>query len=164
MVSRTQRLATKGWTSVLETLGTQRRWLGDGRLQVNSYDLPARDLSDARELSFVPVHSHGTYVVWDPPERYAIVYPVTGAQAAVDNASPLGLARLVGPNRARVLTLLDEPHSTTQLAAMTGLPLGAVGNHLRVLLESGAALRRRSGREVLYWRTSLGDALVATGR
>ncbi len=164
VVSRTQRLATKGWTSVLETLGTQRRWLGDGRLQVNSYDLPARDLSDARELSFVPVHGHSTYVVWDPPERYAIVYPVTGAQAAVDNASPLGLARLVGPNRARVLTLLDEPHSTTQLAAMTGLPLGAVGNHLRVLLESGAVLRRRSGREVLYWRTSLGDALVATGR
>ena len=51
-----------------------------------------------------------------------------------------------------------------QLAALTGLPLGAVGNHLRVLLEAGAVLRRRAGREVLYWRTSLGDALTASGR
>jgi DNA-binding transcriptional ArsR family regulator len=47
---------------------------------------------------------------------------------------------------------------------LTGLPLGAVGNHLRVLLDAGAVLRRRSGREVLYWRTQLGDGLVAAGR
>ena len=79
-------------------------------------------------------------------------------------AGPDGLARLIGPNRARVLRLLQEPRSTTQLAALTGLPLGAVGNHLRVLLEAGAVLRRRAGREVLYWRTSLGDALAAPGR
>jgi DNA-binding transcriptional ArsR family regulator len=59
--------------------------------------------------------------------------------------------------------LLDQPRSTTQLAALTGLPLGAVGNHLRVLLGSGTVLRRRAGREVLYWRTSLGDELVAAG-
>jgi len=45
---------------------------------------------------------------------------------------------------------------------VTGLPLGAVGNHLRVLLDAGAVLRRRAGREVLYWRTSLGDALAAS--
>ena len=62
------------------------------------------------------------------------------------------------------LDLLDEPRSTTQLAALTGLPLGAVGNHLRVLLDAGAVLRRRSGREVLYWRTALGDDLVAAGQ
>jgi hypothetical protein len=28
----------------------------------------------------------------------------------------------------------------------------------------GAVLRRRAGREVLYLRTSLGDALAASGR
>jgi hypothetical protein len=27
--------------------------------------------------------------------------------------------------------------------------------------ETGAVLRRRAGREVLYWRTPLGDALAA---
>lgn len=164
IVSRTRRLATQGWAGVVPTLGRRMDWRSGGHLQINSYDLPTRDLSEARELSFVPVHSNGQWVAWDLPHRFAIVYPVTGAQAEHDEAAAHGLARLVGRNRARVLALLDEPRSTTQLAALTGLPLGAVGNHLRVLLDAGAVLRRRSGREVLYWRTSLGDGLVAAGR
>ena len=52
--------------------------------------------------------------------------------------------------------------TTTQLSALTRLPPGAVSSHLRVLLEAGAVLRRRAGREVLYWRTSLGDTLAAS--
>jgi DNA-binding transcriptional ArsR family regulator len=90
---------------------------------------------------------------------------VSGALAETGStrADTDGLGRLIGPNRARVLRLLEQPRSTTQLAALTGLPPGAVGNHLRVLLEAGAVLRRRPGREVLYWRTSLGDALAAPG-
>ena len=35
------------------------------------------------------------------------------------------------------------------------------GNHLRVLLDAGAVARRRSGRHVLYWRTALGESLIA---
>lgn len=164
IVSRTRRLATQGWAGVVPTLSRRMEWKGGGHLQINSYDLPARDLSGARELSFVPVHSNGQWVSWELPHRFAIVYPVTGAQAPVDRAQAGGLARLVGANRARVLDLLDEPRSTTQLAALTGLPLGAVGNHLRVLRGAWAVLRRRSGREVLYWRTALGDDLVAAGQ
>lgn len=164
IVSRTSRLAAAGWSAVLDTLGPRQRWVGEGQLQVNGYDVPTRDLAGAKELSFVPVHSHGSWVAWDLPDRFAIVYPVTGALAQVDAASSDGLSRLIGANRARVLGLLDEPRSTTQLAAITGLPIGAVGNHLRILLEAGAVLRRRSGRDVLYWRTALGDELVAVGR
>lgn len=161
IVSRTNRLATEGWSGVLNTLGSRQRWVGGGHLQINGYDLPTRDLTGAKELSFVPVHSGGHWVAWDLPDRFAIVYPVAGALAAIEGRTPDGLRRLIGVNRARVLVLLEEPRSTTQLAALTGLPLGAVGNHLRVLLGSGTVLRRRAGREVLYWRTSLGDELVA---
>jgi DNA-binding transcriptional ArsR family regulator len=57
--------------------------------------------------------------------------------------------------------MLDQPADPTDLAARSRLPIGAVGNHLRVLLDAGAVSRRRSGRAVLYWRTPLGDALVA---
>ena len=74
-----------------------------------------------------------------------------------------GLERLVGANRAALLRLLDQPLGTTHLAASTGLPVGAVGNHLRVLLDAGVVARRRSGRTVLYWRTALGDSLTAAG-
>jgi DNA-binding transcriptional ArsR family regulator len=161
IVARTSLLASDGWAAVFGTLGARMRWGGDGRLEVNGYDLPTEDLCGARELSFVPVHSHGTWTALDPPDRFALIYPVAGALADVAPTRPDGLARLIGANRARVLRLLDVPHSTTQLAALTGLPMGAVGNHLRVLLDGGAVLRRRAGREVLYWRTSLGDSLAA---
>lgn len=162
IVSRTAALATRGWTGVIPTLGARQEWLGDGRLQINGYDLPDRDLAGAESLSFVPVHSNGSWVAWDEPHRYAIVYPVTGALVEPAGKGPAGLARLVGDNRSRVLVALDEPRSTTGLVESLGLPLGSVGNHLRVLLDAGLVLRRRAGREVLYWRTALGDSLVAT--
>jgi DNA-binding transcriptional ArsR family regulator len=164
IVTRTSRLASHGWAAVFDSLSPYSSWLGDGRLQINGYELPDRDISRARKLDFVPVHSYTGWDMLEVPNRYALVYPVSGALADTGSAraNSDGLARLIGPNRARVLRLLDEPRSTTQLAALTGLPLGAVGNHLRVLLEAGAVLRRRAGREVLYWRTSLGDALAAS--
>ncbi len=166
ILTRASRLASHGWAGVFDTLSPHSSWLGGGRLQINGYELPDRDLSDARELDFVPVHSYTGWDMLEPPHRYALVYPVSGALADTGSArsSTDGLARLIGPNRARILRLLDEPRSTTQLAALTELPLGAAGNHLRVLLEAGAILRRRAGREVLYWRTSLGDALAASSR
>jgi DNA-binding transcriptional ArsR family regulator len=164
IITRTSRLASHGWAGVFGTLSWRTSWLGDGRLQINGYELPDRDLSQARELDFVPVHGYAGWDGRDLPHRYMLVYPVSGALADTGSAhkDADGLARLIGVNRARLLRLLGEPRSTTQLTALTGLPLGAVGNHLRVLLDAGAVLRRRAGREVLYWRTSLGDALAAS--
>ena len=164
VVGRTALLAAKGWSAVVESLGHQKAWLGDGRLRINAYHLPDRDLTGATQLWFVPVHSNGSWVAWEEPDRYALVYPVTGALAPTGAVAPSAraLERLVGPGRATVLGALDDPRTTTQLVALTGLPLGSVGGHLKVLLDSGLVLRRRAGREVLYWRTALGDGLVAT--
>jgi DNA-binding transcriptional ArsR family regulator len=66
----------------------------------------------------------------------------------------------LGAARAEVLLLLGSPMSTSQLAAVTGLALGSVGRHLRVLLEAGLVERRRAGRSVLYSRTGAGEVLV----
>ncbi|HET6652382.1 MAG TPA: ArsR family transcriptional regulator [Nocardioides sp.] len=163
IVSRTSRLATQGWAAVLHDLGRDREWVGDGQLRINRYDLPSRKLDPDADLFFIPVHARGSWVGWDIPHRYAVYYPVTGALAQIDGEAPNGLSRLLGPNRATVLDGLAHPTSTSHLVATTGLPLGTVGGHLRVLLDAGLVLRRRSGREVLYWRTALGDALVAAG-
>ncbi len=71
------------------------------------------------------------------------------------------LVALIGPPRARLLTLLREPASTTELARRLGVSASAVSQHLR-----GAARRpagqpaRRAGRSVLYLRSELADALV----
>lgn len=163
IVSRTARLATKGWAAVLDDLTPRSRWVGEGELRINEYDLPPADLTEGRDLYLVPTTHPTNYVARAAPHSYALIYPVTGAGAPTGSTAQDGLARLVGRNRARILHALDVPRSTTQLTTVTDLPIGSVGNHLRVLLDAGAVLRRRSGREVLYWRTRLGDALCASG-
>ena len=57
---------------------------------------------------------------------------------------------------------LDTPKSTTQLFALTGLRLGSVGRHLKILLDAPLVQRRRAGRSVLHSRTQPGNTLVDT--
>jgi len=161
VVARTSQLARRGWAEVLQGLGRDREWLADGRLRINRYDLPDRALPAEADLCFVPVLATASWVGWDDGGRHAVYYPVAGRLAAAGDGRPGGLDRLVGGNRAALLRLLDSPMSTSGLAAQADLPLGSVGNHLAVLLRAGAVLRRRSGRKVLYWRSTLGDGLVA---
>jgi DNA-binding transcriptional ArsR family regulator len=161
IVARTGQLARHGWAAVLRDLGRGREWAGDGQLRINRFDRPTRVLSGDADLSFIPVTSNASWVGWTEPVRYAIYYPVAGRLAPGDAERRAGLDRLVGANRAALLRLLDQPLGTTHLAATCGLPVGAVGNHLRVLLDAGVVARRRSGRHVLYWRTPLGESLIA---
>ena len=166
IVARTAQLAQQGWAAVLRDLGHGRGWLGDGHLRINHYDLPSEELPAGSVLRFVPTHTSKDWVGWHRgpgPARFAVYYPLAGRLAAVDAHGADGLRALLGANRAAVLALLDTPRSTTQVASLTGLAVGSVGGHLKVLLEAGVVVRRRSGREVLYWRTPLGDALVRSG-
>ena len=160
IVARTHELSTHGWAAALDGLRPGLRWLGDGRLRINAYDNPPREIGDA-ELLFVPVMGRNAWVGWDEPDRYAVTYPCSGVLIGHDPAaSPTALRRLIGPARASVLALLDAPKSTSQLVALSGYGLGSVGGHLRVMLDAGLVRRRRSGRSVLYYRTTLGDELV----
>lgn len=161
IVARTSRLASHGWAAVLRDLGRDREWAGDGQLRINQYDLPTRYLATDAELHFVPVLSTRSWVAWDASHSYAIYYPIAGRLADTDAGLCSGLGPLIGFNRAALLRLLDQPTSTTTLATVLRLPIGSVGNHLKVLLQAGVVMRRRSGRTVLYWRTPLGDALIA---
>ncbi|WP_026414413.1 ArsR/SmtB family transcription factor [Actinomadura oligospora] len=161
IIARTGQLSRDGWAAALEGLRPGIRWLGDGRLRINAAEYPPRDVAGA-QLFLVPITSPRGWVSWDDSVRYAKFYPCAGELAAPDGVrAPQALARLLGEGRAAVLTLLDDPKSTTQLVALTGLPLGSVGRHLKILLEARLADRRRSGRSVLYYRTRTGDALVA---
>lgn len=160
VVSRTQQLSTGGWAEALSGLRRGMRWLGKGRLQINTYENPPRDLTGAR-LLFIPTTARRGWVAWDQPHRYAVVYPCSGLLAEhVVPPVPEALSRLLGPVRAGILAELDTPKSTTQLVALTGFGLGSVGGHLKVLLDAELVRRRRSGRSVLYYRTPAGDHLA----
>lgn len=160
IVARTAGLAEGGWATAIAGMRPGMRWLGEGRLQINAYDYPPREISGA-ELFFVPVTLGAGWVAWDEPRRYAVVYPCSGVLAQPEDLAatdPLGA--LLGPGRAAILMLLGSPKSTTQLVALTGQALGSVGRHLRILLQAGLVTRRRAGRSVLYYRTPAGDTVV----
>jgi DNA-binding transcriptional ArsR family regulator len=100
----------------------------------------------------------------DEPWPATLIYPARGIAALWETPSAViqgALATLVGRARAGLLTALDQPASTTQLARSLGLATGAVGDHLAILHGAGLLTKARSGRLVLYRRTPLGDALVA---
>lgn len=160
VLTRTRQLGQGGWAAAVSEMRVGMRWLGDGRLRINAYDRPPREISGGR-LMFVPVTVAHGWVTWDEPHRYAVVYPCSGVLAEAGRATPPeALSRLLGPARANVLVLLASPMSTSQLVELTGQGLGSVGRHLRVLLDARLIDRRRTGRWVVYHRTPVGDTLV----
>jgi DNA-binding transcriptional ArsR family regulator len=160
IVSRIMTVSQDGWGAAISDLAPPVRWLGHGQLQISTRDRPPLDLSGA-ELLFIPGSVREGRVAWAPPTSYAVIYPASGLLANPGlQAAPAALRRLLGPTRADILRLLDRPASTTNLTAITGLALGTVGAHLRVLLDARLIDRRRSGATVLYYRTAGGQQLL----
>jgi DNA-binding transcriptional ArsR family regulator len=160
IISRTAVISQRGWGAAISGLSPRVRWLGHGQLQISTRDRPPRDLRGA-DLVFIPGSVRDGRVAWDLPVSYAVIYPASGLLAdPAARAAPAALRRLLGATRADILRLLDQPASTTQLVAATGLALGTVGTHLRVLLDARLVDRHRSGATVLYFRTPGGQQLL----
>lgn len=101
-----------------------------------------------------------------PPWQPAVIYPARGVGNLWQRPTPdsaQALARLLGANRAAVLSELDDPASTTALAARLGLAPSSVSAHLTALRDAGLLISRRVHHQVLYERTPLGIALLAGG-
>ena len=72
--------------------------------------------------------------------------------------------RLLGRTRALILAALDQPLSTTALAAATELSPAGVSRHLLALRDAGLLTTARHGHEIRYRRTELGSALLHARR
>jgi DNA-binding transcriptional ArsR family regulator len=71
------------------------------------------------------------------------------------------VARVIaGRTRARLLTAIDAPRATTELATALGLSPGGVSAHLIALRDAGLLTGVRQVQAVLYARTPLADQLV----
>ncbi|MEU3465561.1 ArsR family transcriptional regulator [Streptomyces sp. NPDC006733] len=106
--------------------------------------------------------ARGAQPLCTPQLPPALFYPARGRAQLGETPPPVAdhaLARLLGTARARILLLLAEPASTTELAHRLGVTPGAVSQHLSVLHEAGLLLRVRVGRSVRYRRSDLGDGL-----
>ncbi len=158
-------LARDGLAAVFVSLHRDMAWRGS--------ELVLQELPDeGRELGgegLVLVPSAFSWptacVLTDPAYSPMLVYPCRGVAAlwAQRMPAPDALSRLRGRGRAAVLTSLANPASTTQLSVGLQLSPSTVSEHLTALREAGLLHRRRSGHQVRYARTSLGDALVGSG-
>lgn len=99
----------------------------------------------------------------DPAEPPTVLYPARGIATVWEHAPPPpphALADLVGRPKAAILSCLDRPASTTDLARRLAVTPGAVSQHLAVLHAAGLVGKARAGRSVLYARTDLGERLA----
>ncbi|WP_109507881.1 DUF5937 family protein [Nocardioides speluncae] len=100
------------------------------------------------------------FVKTNEPWAPLVRYPARAVGALWETAPPASdLAPALGATRARLLTELGTPATTSDLARRTGLAPGGVSEHLRRLTASGLVARHRTGRTVVYARTARGEAL-----
>lgn len=93
-------------------------------------------------------------VVTYPPRGVAELWDDTPAELT----DPL--SALVGRTRAKLLSSLALPRTTTQLAAELGISPPAVSQHLKVLKDTALVTAQRRGRMVLYQRTPTATTLL----
>ncbi|MET8771836.1 helix-turn-helix domain-containing protein [Streptomyces sp. NPDC004658] len=160
-------LAEQGAGALFADLDARLAW-SDGLLRLSTRDFtvpaPWTDVSVAgRGLVLLPtLFARGVQPLIDPAHPPVLMYPARGRATLSEEPPPVNddaLVRLLGRPRARLLLLLAEPASTTELAHRLGVTPGAVSQHLAVLYDAGLLTRTRSGRIVRYARTALGDAL-----
>lgn len=159
----TRRLAEGGLERLFADLHPRLIW-SDGTLTITNRGDHVRELG-GQGLMLVPSVFAWPEVIggFDAPWQATVIYPargIGGLWAEPDAETSEALVRLLGPNRAAVLSALDEPASTTTLAHRHGLALSSVSAHLSVLRAAGLLTSRRHGHQVLYERTPLGMALA----
>ncbi|ACU77258.1 transcriptional regulator, MarR family [Catenulispora acidiphila DSM 44928] len=171
IVYRARMLVERGAGTLFGELGDRLSW--DGRrlritwdasayaAAVPKYDVPAT----GHGVLLAPTcFAHGALSMIEPTLSAWILYPARGlgtmAERVVPPPAGPALERLLGAPRARMLLMLGEPVSTTELARQLGVTPGAVSQHLKVLLDAGLTSRARHGRSVLYARSPLGDSLA----
>jgi DNA-binding transcriptional ArsR family regulator len=102
--------------------------------------------------------------MFDAPWQPTLLYAPRGVANLWGDAAPTpdaaALGELLGRRRAAILLALDEPATTSALAARLDASPGGVSEHLGVLRRAGLVVARRDGRRVLYARSGVGDALV----
>jgi DNA-binding transcriptional ArsR family regulator len=159
---RGQQLTDGGLVALFDDLHPTLTW-EDDRLIAARYRSEDRDLT-GQGLLLAPGVFAWPYlvIVVDPSYQPTLVYPARGAARLWSDAPapPDPLARLLGRTRATLLVALDPPATTSALSTQYGLALATVAEHLSALYDAGLATRRRTGHQVHYRRTEVGQAVI----
>lgn len=163
ILARAQVLASAGAERLFGGLHEQVSWHGDRLRILNTWDF--RGPLDGRGLVLVPsAFCWPSVLVMCPPYQPSLSYPPRGVATLWETrpaTPPDALAALIGRHRAALLSALEAPASTTDLARRYEITPGAVSQHLAVLRGCGLVTGHRVGRRVLYRRTPAADTLLA---
>ncbi|MFI0423167.1 DUF5937 family protein [Spongiactinospora sp. 9N601] len=164
---RSRLLAEGGVARVFSDLAARVSWAGDTLRIRHRWATGTRPLR-GRGLLLVPSAFAwpDVFSVSTPPWQPTLRYTPRGIgtlweRRAAEPDAPDALAAVLGRTRARLLAALDQPVSTKELAARSGLSEAGANQHLTALRRAGLASAHRAGRRVLYARTAVAEALVA---
>ncbi|MGC4942273.1 ArsR/SmtB family transcription factor [Kribbella sp. DT2] len=166
----TERGRTAGDRPLAEHPGV--RWDGRSLLVEHTGPSTSRDTGGAELLMMPSAFAwSGPWPVAVPPDQPRLTYPALGAESlwTATNSGPAdgpadGLAGVLGASRAKLLSELAVPASTSDLAARTGITAGGASQHLAVLKSAGLVSAHRAGHSVLYARTATAETLLRTSR
>ncbi|MFJ1757663.1 ArsR/SmtB family transcription factor [Kitasatospora sp. NPDC088134] len=161
VLQRARHAAGAGSAGMLGELHGTVRW-ADGTLHLSERHCAVTRIATGAGLLLIP-----SVFAWPRlltrvvgAETPQLCYPALGAGTVWERRThprAEALALVLGRTRARLLTELDTPASTTELAARCGLSPAAVSQHLTALRDAGLASSHRAGRQVLYARTGVAD-------
>ncbi|GAA4562614.1 ArsR/SmtB family transcription factor [Planotetraspora kaengkrachanensis] len=106
----------------------------------------------------------GLFTRFTPPDPPQLAYPPRGLGTLWEPRPVTGtgaIAAVLGRSRTLLLTELDTPASTTELAGRTGLSPAGVSQCLTALRDAGLVSAHRAGRSVLYARTAAAETVLA---
>ncbi|WP_375491035.1 DUF5937 family protein [uncultured Jatrophihabitans sp.] len=162
---RAQALAQSGLAAVLGDLHRNARWSRNALTMEMNLDVERRVGHEGVLLIPGVFNWPGLGVAYDPPSPPTVDYSARGIAAVWQSTppDPERLGRLIGRRRGVLLAALDEPASTTGLAASCGLPVSSVSEQLAILRDAGLIETWRIGRSLQHARTPIGTALVESG-
>ncbi|MFF8617080.1 DUF5937 family protein [Streptomyces sp. NPDC015350] len=161
---RARLAAEHGTGHLLNDLHTSVSW-DDNALRMSGRKQPLTRTTAGTGLLLIPSAFTGPGLRTrttspDPPQ---LAYPARGV-GSLWTKRPVTqtdtLSAVLGRSRTLLLTELEIPASTTQLAHRTGLSPAGVSQYLTALRNAGLVSAHRASRSVLYARTAAAEALL----
>ena len=155
---RTAQAGRSGFGEILDGLHPALHWDGTSLTMAAAFELTS---ADAPGVVLTPSVFLPRPALWaGTPGSVMLGYPARGRGQVWAAPSVLGTP-VLGERRAALLTDLEVPRSTSELAARHRLSPATVSYHLNRLRAAGLVTSRQAGHSVLYVPTERATALLA---